>query len=291
MVRYTTESLSDGWFAGGPVTITGAAAGAFAAALGETDAELLDGRCLPPTMAIIPAWISEDHAVAAAIGSDAAAQTVHAEHHFELLAPLRPDVPVVARSRIQEVAVKRRGTLVTVATETLDERTLVNRQRYAVFALGVFAELRDGVVPRTGSGPPARHPLPLHTLGARIERVDESWAGRYALASGDDFALHTDAAYARSLGYPGPILHGMCTLGIAARAVRELVGARHADDLTRLGARFAAPVLMPARLQTEVWTHDGELGPSSGVFRMRDLDRGVDVLTHGEFAVRLSGSR
>lgn len=291
MAQHTAEGPADGWVAGGPVTITGAAAVAFAAALGETDAELLNGRCLAPTMAIIPAWTCEDRAVAAAIGSDAAAQTVHAEHHFELFAALQPDTQVVARSRVQEVAVKRRGTLVTVATETLHGGVLINRQRYAVFALGVFADVRDGAATPAGDGPTADHSPPRHGVGARVERVDESWARRYAVASGDDFALHTDAEYARSLGYPGPILHGMCTLGIAARAVRELVGARHSEDLTRLGARFAAPVLMPARLQTEVWTDSGEAGTVSGAFRTLDVDRGVDVLTHGEFAVRLSGSR
>ena len=169
---------------------------------------------------------------------------------------------------------------------------LINRQRYAVFALGVFADVRDGAAtPR----PVTVRPLITRRRGTGWARGSNASmrAGRGAtrVASGDDFALHTDAEYARSLGYPGTILHGMCTLGIAARAVRELVGARHSEDLTRLGARFAAPVLMPARLQTEVWTDSGEAGTVSGAFRTLDVDRGVDVLTHGEFAVRLSGSR
>jgi len=44
---------------------------------------------------------------------------------------------------------------------------------------------------------------------------------RYADASGDHNPIHVDAAAARAVGLPGPILHGMWTLAQAANLVAE----------------------------------------------------------------------
>ena len=44
---------------------------------------------------------------------------------------------------------------------------------------------------------------------------------RYADASGDHNPIHVDAAAARAVGLPGPILHGMWTLAQAANLVAD----------------------------------------------------------------------
>ncbi len=47
---------------------------------------------------------------------------------------------------------------------------------------------------------------------------------RYAAASGDDFAIHLDDEFARRVGLPGRIVHGLCTIAFAGRAVLEAAG-------------------------------------------------------------------
>ena len=47
---------------------------------------------------------------------------------------------------------------------------------------------------------------------------------RYAAASGDDFAIHLDDEFARKVGLPGRIVHGLCTMAFAGRAVLEAAG-------------------------------------------------------------------
>jgi acyl dehydratase len=59
---------------------------------------------------------------------------------------------------------------------------------------------------------------------------------RYAGASGDFNPIHIDDAFARQVGLPGKILHGLWTMAQVARAQTEAAGGPHA--LKRLSVTF-----------------------------------------------------
>jgi acyl dehydratase len=59
---------------------------------------------------------------------------------------------------------------------------------------------------------------------------------RYAGASGDFNPIHVDEEFARSVGLPGRILHGLWTMAQVARALTEAAGEPAA--LKRLDVRF-----------------------------------------------------
>lgn len=59
---------------------------------------------------------------------------------------------------------------------------------------------------------------------------------RYAGASGDFNPIHIDAEFARQVGLPGRILHGLWTMAQVARAQTEAAGGPHA--LKRLSVQF-----------------------------------------------------
>ena len=67
-------------------------------------------------------------------------------------------------------------------------------------------------------------------------------AERYAEASGDHNPIHLDEEAARAVGLPGRILHGLCTMALAGRAVEQVAG----REPTRLAVRFSAPVALGA---------------------------------------------
>lgn len=60
--------------------------------------------------------------------------------------------------------------------------------------------------------------------------------------TGDLHPIHIDPEVAKANSFDRPILHGLCTLGIAALNVAEATGA-HPAELSSLRARLAAPVL------------------------------------------------
>jgi len=68
----------------------------------------------------------------------------------------------------------------------------------------------------------------------------------YADVSGDHNPLHQDEAFARSVGFPGIITHGMFTMGHMAAAVVAWAGA--ADAVVAISAQFRAPVFMGEEL-------------------------------------------
>ena len=67
-------------------------------------------------------------------------------------------------------------------------------------------------------------------------RPDPYVTVRYAGASGDFNPIHIDEEFARRVGLPGRILHGLWTMAQLARAHTEAAGAP--ERLRRLSAQF-----------------------------------------------------
>ena len=78
--------------------------------------------------------------------------------------------------------------------------------------------------------------LPELTKQVTVEQIQQ-----YAEVSGDRNPIHLDETFARSVGLPGVIAHGMLTMAFANQLVTDWLGDRR--WLKRLQARFAGMVL------------------------------------------------
>jgi acyl dehydratase len=94
--------------------------------------------------------------------------------------------------------------------------------------------------------------------------------------SADMNPLHADPEIARQAGYPRPILHGLCTYGMAARALAQTWADGDASRLTRLDVRFSAPVFPGETLAFDMWQEGAELR-----FTAHSVERNVQTLSHG----------
>ncbi|WP_320177834.1 MaoC/PaaZ C-terminal domain-containing protein [Roseovarius pacificus] len=74
--------------------------------------------------------------------------------------------------------------------------------------------------------------------------------------TGDLHPVHIDPAVAASYGFERPILHGLCTLGIALRLLAKTAGF-HPAELKQASAKLSAPVL-PGDLLTLRTAHLGD---------------------------------
>ena len=99
--------------------------------------------------------------------------------------------------------------------------------------------------------------------------------------SGDYNPLHSDPNFAKTAGFEKPILHGMCTYGIACRSLVETVCEGDAKRLKKFDCRFSSPVYPGETIVTEMWKNGSKVYYQSKV-KERDkivIKNGVSEIT------------
>ncbi len=194
------------------------------------------------------------------------ARVVHGEQAVELHQTIPPEGEAVGFSRVAGVYDKGdKGAFLVV--ETLLQDT----------AGAPLATLRSTIVARAdgGFGGPAEGEPRPHTVPDRApdQSVDIPTRPDQALLyrlNGDRNPLHADPAFARMVGFPRPILHGLCTYAITCRAV---LGACADLDPARMKshqARFSAPVFPGETISVDLW-RDGDEVSFEASIRAREV--------------------
>jgi acyl dehydratase len=193
-------------------------------------------------------------------GADAV-KLVHGEQDVRVLRPLPVKGCVIARNRVVSLTDKGAGKgAVAVVLRTLVDAAsgdTVAESRNVTFLRGDGGFSANG-----GKSDPGPEPLPA--VPERAADVEVSYATRPEAAliyrlSGDVNPLHADPGVAAKAGFDRPILHGLCTYGMAARAVIEQVLDHDAARLKRLALRFTSPVWPGETVRYELWRESAAL--------------------------------
>jgi hypothetical protein len=164
---------------------------------------------------------------------------LHGGQRLEALAPLPPSGELELVARVADVWDKGSAALFDIEVTCEYFRAV-----YSIFAPGQGGWGGE-------RGPSARRdPETPATRGTRLSTSREQ-AVLYRL-TGDRHLIHVDPEAARAIGQPRPILHGLCTLGFAARSLPALFG-RRPDEVAGLEARFAAAVIPGDPLELRAW--------------------------------------
>jgi len=199
-----------------------------------------------PTFAVIPAFPAMLNLGGAMAVNPA--MVLHGEQRIELGGPIPTSGTVVTTPTIKAVYDKGKAAVVVVETESVDGKGKhLFRATSSIFVRGEggFGGDRGPSGPR--NVPPDRKPdqsisyttLPQQALIYRL--------------SGDMNPLHADPDFAAMGGFDRPILHGLCSYGLAGRAV---LAAFCGNDPTRLKSfevRFAGVVFPGETLTTDMW--------------------------------------
>jgi acyl dehydratase len=74
---------------------------------------------------------------------------------------------------------------------------------------------------------------------------------------GDRNPLHSDPDFAAAAGFERPILHGLCTYGMACKAIVDTALDGNAAAVGSYGARFAGVVFPGEMLRAGIWKEGG----------------------------------
>jgi acyl dehydratase len=121
-------------------------------------------------------------------------------------------------------------------------------------------------------------------------RVTQAQINAYAEAAGDPNPIHLDEDFARMVGLPGTIAHGMLDLGILVDAIARWAGG--GDRVASVGCRFSKPLLAGDTITCTGTVVDVDEKRGIAELTVEAVsDRGDRVLTNGRATIRLAQPR
>ena len=80
-------------------------------------------------------------------------------------------------------------------------------------------------------------------LAPKTFKINRQLLIDYANASGDQNPIHQDEAFAKSVGLPDVIAHGMLTMALAGKYLSDVSSSQ---NVLEFSAKFIKPVVVPA---------------------------------------------
>ena len=199
---------------------------------------------------------------------------VHGEQTLAIHRPIPAAGTVIGRTRVKAIVDKGKdkGALVILERRIVDKASgaLLVTLDHTTFCRG------DGGFGRGDEAPPPLPAVPESTPDASCDLPTLPQAALIYRLCADPNPLHAEPGVAKAAGFPRPILHGLCTYGVAGHALLKTFCGYDPAKLTGLSVRFSAPVFPGETIRTEMWRKGGSV-----LFRSRVLGRDVVVLNNG----------
>ncbi len=207
-------------------------------------------------------------------------QVLHSEQRMQLYRPLPAAADLLINKRVVDAFDRgaSRGALILLEAEgrlASDDTVL--------FTVGstVLARGDGGFGGPSGKGP-APHRAPRREPDLSCDIGTRSDQALFYRLTGDRNPLHADPTAARAVGFERPILHGLCTFGVACKAVLQTICDYDYTLIEQFDGRFSSPVMPGDTITTDMW-QDGNIISFQCTVRERD----VVVLRNGKCTLRV----
>ena len=224
---------------------------AYAAATNDKLAPHAAGDIAPPVFAVVPAFQANGMAALSVIPAELLGAFLHGEQDIQFHRPIEPGMKLSTVATAIGMRQRSSGVTVVTKTESTTEGEPVVDQYWTTFVRGAQG------VEDVGEDAPG-HALD-ETLRERepdaevAQTFDADQTFRYAEASGDPMQIHLDEEFAKAVGLPGIIIHGLCTMAFTSVAAIENFCPEDPARLKRLAVRFAKMTFPEQTITTRLW--------------------------------------
>jgi acyl dehydratase len=235
--------------------------------------------CCEKALKVIPtfaaATLGDFTSQLAAVSGFNPAGVLHGEQEFIFHRPIPLEGELITEGVITHYydKGKAKGALVVARFDTRlsDGRTLFTS------VVRMFARLDGGF----GGSDAPKQPLPFldRAPDAEVSALPMMDQPLIYRLSGDTFPLHVDAEFARKAGFERPVMHGLCTLGYACRALILCLSPGSPERVRRIGCRFTSPLYPGTPIRTLVWVS----GEGRALWRVVRASDGGVVIDKGIF--------
>lgn len=198
-------------------------------------------------------------------------KTVHAEESITMHRPIPAQGALVATYQVDEVYDKGPGK----GALMYESRHLALADGTPVATVSIATFLRgNGGFGGAITGAPKPVGMPLERKPDRSIDISTPVRNNQTYQLGEEFV----ESIRKYMVLPDkPMLRGVCSFGLAGRAVLNLACGGEAKRLKHLGLRYIAPIFSDETLRTELWF----IGEGKAVFRVSCVERDLVVLDNG----------
>ncbi|KAB2030929.1 hypothetical protein ES319_D05G267500v1 [Gossypium barbadense] len=183
---------------------------------------------------------------------------LHGQQYIEIHKPLPSNASILNKTAIAGFHDKGKAAILELETRSYEKESgeLLTLNRTSVFLRGAGG-FSDPSKPFTYSNypvnPASAMKIPKTQPSAVFEDCTQPPQALLYRLSGDYNPLHSDPMIAKVAGFSRPILHGLCTLGFAVRAIIKCICRGDPDMVKSIFARFLLHVYPGEALITEMW--------------------------------------
>jgi acyl dehydratase len=189
--------------------------------------------------------------------------------------PLPTAATIASTGKVVGVYDKGKAALVVVETETADDAgDPLFTNRFSLFIRGEGGFGGD-------SGPKAGNAAPDRKPDGVITRTTLPQQALIYRLSGDKNPLHCDPDFAKMAGFDKPIIHGLCSYGIACKAIVDEVLGGDVTQVARYQARFAGVAFPGETYQVSYWKQGKQI-----LLEAKSVERGAPIITNAVVELR-----
>ncbi|XP_052202424.1 enoyl-CoA hydratase 2, peroxisomal [Diospyros lotus] len=183
---------------------------------------------------------------------------LHGQQYIEIYKPLPSSGCIQNTGSISGLHDKGKATILETEIVSYDKESgePLCLNRMSVYLRGTGGFSRSSRPYSYSKNPASQSSTPKIPKGQPFAFYEESTLPSQALIyrlSGDYNPLHSDPVVAQIAGFSRPILHGLCTLGIAVRAIIRCVCSGNPNMIKTISGRFFLHVYPGETLITEMW--------------------------------------